>query len=85
MTSLAETTLAASEDPFRLNVTIPGTPFTVPVKVSTSWKLAVPLGWRIKVPCSVDVPLKVPVYATVALRSMIVFPPAERMLLKVAD
>jgi len=44
-----------------LKVTVPGTPFTVPVKVSTSWKFALPSAWMIKVPCRVDVPVNVPV------------------------
>ncbi len=47
--------------PARLNVTLPGTPFTVPLKVSTSWKFAVPSAWKIKVPCTTEVPLNVPV------------------------
>jgi hypothetical protein len=45
----------------RLKVTVPGTPLTVPVNVSMSLKLAVPLGWKIKIPCRVEVPLSVPV------------------------
>ena len=60
---------AGSFDPLRLKVTVPGTPFTVPVKVSMSWNLALhgrnctpgPPEWRIKVPCTVDVPVNVPV------------------------
>jgi len=42
-------------------VTVPGTPFTVPVKISTSWKLALPSVWMIRMPWSVEVPLNVPV------------------------
>ena len=60
-------------------------PFTVPVKISTSRKFAVPSGWSVNVPLSVDVPANIPVYRTVALSSMIVLPPACRMLLKVED
>jgi hypothetical protein len=36
--AVARTANDASFDPSRLKVTVPGTPFTVPVKVSTSWK-----------------------------------------------
>jgi hypothetical protein len=59
--AVAWTTSAESFDPLRLKVTVPGTPFTVPVKVSTSWKLALPSGWMIKMPLRVEVPVKVPV------------------------
>jgi hypothetical protein len=61
--AVAWATSAESFDPLRSRVTVPGTSFTVPVKVSTSWKLALPSAWMTKMPCSVEVPLKVPVAA----------------------
>src|SRR5579859_4344471 len=71
--------------PARLKVTVPDAPLTAPVKISVSWKFALPSAWMIKVPVKVDVPVNVPVQAVVALRSKIVLPPAERALDKVAD
>ena len=47
--AVAWTASAESFDPLRLNVTVPDTPFTVPVKTSTSWKLALPSAWMIRI------------------------------------
>jgi hypothetical protein len=51
---------AARPYPFRLNVTVPATPVTVPVKTSTSWKVALPPACKMSVPLIVEVPTKLP-------------------------
>jgi len=59
--AVACTASEESFEPFKSNVTVPKTPFTVPVKTSVSWNVALPSARMIRVPLIVEVPLNVPV------------------------
>jgi hypothetical protein len=54
-----------SPGPISMSVTVPGTPFTVPVKVSQPRLNVLASARMIKVPCAIEIPLNVPVHTDV--------------------